>query len=164
MPDAWPTPFRLLPESSGAVLSGNIASGQVGPMHHASGALAAALGALGSAVAFRSLSGLVGNNSGAIATVSGTGLYRVAAYAEVMLGGGVLNLGNLSVRLDWADEGKAQNVSPITGVALATSGAFSQGTVTLRALSGTPIIMTVTFGSLTGSPTCNAYGALERLT
>ena len=147
---------------AGSVHSGNIGSGQVGGLHFASGALAAAINNLGSAVANRSLTGEAANNSGLLLTVSGTGMYRVSTYAEVTQGG-LLNAGSLSVRFDWTDEGQAQNFSPVTGLALITSGAFSQGITVVRAVSGSSIIMTVSLSSLVGSPVYNAYGAVERV-
>jgi hypothetical protein len=113
-------------------------------------------------MASRTLLGQTASNSGAILSVSGTGLYRVSTYVEIAQGG-LLNVGTLSLRLDWTDSRQAQFVTPITGIALVTSGSFGQATTPIRAMSGSPIIMTVTLSSLTGNPQYNAYGTVERL-
>lgn len=148
--------------ANGAVQSGGISSGSVSAIHMASGSVVNVLSQFGSAFAVRSLTDQTATNSGNIISVSGPGLYRVSTYA-VVTQGGLLNAGNLTARLDWTDDTQAQNTSPITGVALITSGAFGLGNSMFRSVSGQPIIFTVTLGALTGSPHYNAYAAVERV-
>ncbi len=148
--------------ADGTILTSDVISGQIIADHFASGALVAALGLGGHAFASRTLSGQTASNSGAITTVSGPGLYRVSTYTQVTQGG-LSNVGNLSVRLDWTDDGQAQNLSPITGVALVTSGAFGQAETVVRSLSGSAIMMTITLGSTVGTPQYSAFGSVEKL-
>lgn len=148
---------------SGAVGSGAVASGQIGVNHFASGSVDAQLANTGAANGARTVSDATVGNSGLLFTPTATGMYRVSLATQVTQGG-LLNAGSLTVALNWTDDTQGQTLSPITGVALITSGAFGQSTSVMRVLSGTPIFMTVALGAVTGTPHYNAFGAVERVT
>lgn len=151
--------FHLSP---GSVNSGAIASGQIGINHLSSGSVLGQLNNFGIATASRTVLGANAINSGVLYVTPATGLYRVTAYAEVTQGG-LLNAGSLSVAFGFTSDSQPQVLSPITGVALITSGAFSQSVSTLRVLSGTNIHHSINLSSLTGTPVYNAFAAVERV-
>lgn len=66
MPDAWPTPFRLPPESSGAVQSGHLAAGAVGSGHLDAGLLAGLGGGLSSGSVQSGHIGMAGTPTGSL--------------------------------------------------------------------------------------------------
>ncbi len=149
--------------ASGTVLSGGISSGQVGENHLSSGVVVGQLRHGGGAIGNFPLTNQTASASGLIISVPETGLYRVASYAEITQGG-LLNLGVLAADLSWTSDAQAQTLTVFTGLVLVTSGVFNQATTTLRALSGTSIIGSVSLSSLVGSPRYNAFFAAERLT
>lgn len=148
--------------ASGGFGSGAIGSGQISLNHLSSGAAIGQLNQLGTALGSRTVLDGTANNSGAIVTTSGPGVYRVSIYSEVTQGG-LLNAGNLGVAINWTSDSQVQTLSPIAGVALITSGAFGQSSSVVRAVSGTAIGMSVTLGAVTGAPHYNAFGVVERV-
>lgn len=141
---------------------GLIASGQLDSYLLASGAIAAQLALRGNSIASLALLNQMRPYSGAITIAPATGLYAISMYVETVQGG-LLNRGSLTGTVEWVSESRSQSHNPITDHSLLTSGAMGQARTIVRALSGTPLIMSVSLGSPVGIPIYNIFGCVERL-